>query len=93
MSSEMLPCPWALASGRSLINSELGNPIPCIPFPLIRGRGIMVSEGADRPFGLPPYCETVTKGASKRGFAPLYKIIPLPFLREGGKGGGSPDKY
>ena len=93
MSSEMLPCPWALASGRSLINSELDNPIPCIPFPFLRGRGIMVSEGAVSPFRLPPYCLIVTKGASKRGAAPLYKIIPPPFLREGEKGGGFPDKY
>ncbi len=90
MSSEMSPCPWALASGRSLINSELGNPIPCIPFPLSRGRGIIVSEGVDRPFRLPPYCETVTKGAPKRGFAPLYKIIPPPYRKGGGKRGWVP---
>ena len=29
------------------------NPILFIPFPLIRGRGIMVSEGADAPSGFP----------------------------------------
>ena len=44
MSLEMSPCHSGLALP-PVVNRERGDPIPCIPFPLMRGRGRFWKEG------------------------------------------------
>jgi hypothetical protein len=39
----------------------IGNPIPCIPFPLIRGRGRFVLRGATAPLKHPNQIPNITK--------------------------------
>ena len=45
MCSEMWHCRWELASEWQLVNRELGNPIPCVPFPFDKGKGKILEEG------------------------------------------------
>jgi hypothetical protein len=62
-----------------------GNPIPFIPFPLIRGRGTIVFRRGISPFRL---SLLIGEGEEtlERGEAPLLPTIPLPLIREGGQG-------
>ena len=97
MSSETSPCHSGLASERPLINREYGDLTPrrvfdlCPPL-LIKERGDIIEEGLS-PLRASPLLWSSDKGESKRGEAPLYRIIPPPFPREGDKGGGLPNKY
>jgi len=48
-----------------------GDPIPCFPFPLMRGRGKILKRGAVAPLRH-PYIVNQEKGESKRGEASKY---------------------
>jgi len=66
------------------------NPIPCIPFPLARGRGEIISLEGLRPSKTPP---SIQRKESQREVKPLLHIIsPLmqgrySYHGEGDKGG------
>jgi len=55
----------------------LGDPIPCIPFPLDEGKGKILKRGAD---ALLKHSHIINpeQGESKRGFASLLIFFPLP---------------
>jgi len=57
----------------------INNPIPCIPFPLVRGRGRFVLRGASAPLTPPKDKESL------REAKPLFiEYFPLSFPRRGG---------
>jgi len=57
----------------------LGNPIPFIPFPLSRGRGISYIREAKPPFGPPSKGEgeEILEGAKPLSYPSLQRKIPL----------------
>jgi len=61
----------------------LGNPIPFIPFPLIRGWGVYVREAS------PPFDSPFKEGGGilERGKVPLSPVLPLPSTKGRGSGG------
>jgi len=59
------------------------NPIPFIPFPLTRGRGISDIREASPLFDSPL---KEKEEILERGFTPLLPALPLPLIREGGQG-------
>jgi len=52
----------------------LGNPIPFIPFPLIRGRGISYIREASPPFD-PPFKERGNRFLNNLSIATLTKLL------------------
>jgi hypothetical protein len=56
------------------------NPIPCIPFPLIRGRGGDSEEGLASLLNAPIFC---SKESQREAEPLLPKIFPLSLKGEG----------
>jgi len=65
----------------------LGDPIPCIPFPLLRGRGVFWKEGLT-PLLNAPTLLTQSKEILREAEPLFYILFPLPYQGRGIKGVG-----